>query len=62
MPYLNAYMNLSTQKVDSLEKAEKTLLEAVSNAGRKVGGILGSRLVRPTAPHEWQVAIDIIVC
>lgn len=28
MPYLNAYMNLSTQKVDSLEKAEKIAKES----------------------------------
>lgn len=44
-----------------LEKAEESLAGAVSEAGRAVKRVLGSRLVRGTAPHEWQVAVDILV-
>ena len=46
---------------NALEKAEESLSKEVSRAGRTVKTILDSRLIRPTAPHEWQIAIDILV-
>lgn len=45
---------------NALEKAEERLNKAISRTERTVN-VLESRLVRPTAPHEWQVAVDILV-
>jgi tRNA (guanine37-N1)-methyltransferase len=44
-----------------LENARRRLTEAVSKSGRMVQAITGIRLVKPTAPREWQVAIDSII-
>lgn len=46
---------------DPLEKAEEKFSEAVSKAGREIERFLPGRRVKPTAPHEWQVAIDAII-
>jgi len=46
---------------DALKKGEEKLEKAVSSAGRTVRRVLDSRLVKPTAPHEWQVAVDALV-
>lgn len=43
---------------DPIEKAKEAFSEAVARSQRKVKEILSARLVRATAPHEWQVAID----
>jgi len=43
---------------DPLEDAQTQLVRAVQRAGRRVEKILGSRLVRATAPYTWQVAVD----
>lgn len=47
---------------DPLEKAKEKFSEAVSKAGRKIERFLAEKTVKPTAPHEWQVAIDAIIC
>lgn len=44
-----------------LEKAEKKLIEATFKTGRIMKEILGSRIVRPTAPHEYQVVVDALL-
>jgi tRNA (guanine37-N1)-methyltransferase len=44
-----------------LENARLRLIEAVSKSGRKVQTVSKIRLVKPTAPREWQVAIDSII-
>jgi len=44
-----------------LEKATEKLTEAVIDSNRRVERILSSRLVRPVAPHEWQIGIDAIL-
>jgi tRNA (guanine37-N1)-methyltransferase len=46
---------------DPLEKAKEKFSEAVSKAGRKIERFIAERMVKPTAPHEWQVAIDAII-
>lgn len=46
---------------DPLEKAKAKFSEAVLKAGRKVERFIAERMVKPTAPHEWQVAIDAII-
>ena len=43
---------------EPLESATVRLTAAVKQAGRKVGKILASRLVRATSPFVWQVAVD----
>jgi len=43
---------------DSLENMELRFRRAVEKFGRKVEKILFSRLVRATAPYEWQAALD----
>ena len=43
---------------DSLENVKLQFMERVENFGRKVEEILFSRLVRATAPYEWQAVID----
>jgi tRNA (guanine37-N1)-methyltransferase len=43
---------------DSLENVKLHFIEAVEKRGRRVEKIFFSRLVRPTAPYEWQVVLD----
>jgi len=43
---------------DSLENLKLRFIDAVEKCGRKVEKILFSRLVRATAPHEWQAVLD----
>ncbi|MBS7632643.1 class I SAM-dependent methyltransferase family protein [Candidatus Bathyarchaeota archaeon] len=43
---------------NTLKDAEACLAKTVANSGRKVERILFSRLVRETAPYQWQVVID----
>ena len=45
----------------ALEKAKEGLDTKVLKAGRLVKRVLSSRLVRSTAPHEWQITIEIQV-
>jgi len=47
-----------TSDQQSLEAAQNRLQQAVNQTGRKVDEILGSRIVRGTAPFTWQVAVD----
>jgi len=42
----------------SLEKVKHSFKEAVADSGRKVEKILFSKLVRATAPYEWQAVLD----
>ena len=43
---------------DSLENVKLQFVERVENCGREVEAILFSRLVRATAPYEWQAVLD----
>jgi tRNA (guanine37-N1)-methyltransferase len=43
---------------DSIEDMKRNFMEAVEKGGRRVEKILFSRLVRATAPYEWQAVID----
>jgi tRNA (guanine37-N1)-methyltransferase len=43
---------------DSLERVKLRFTEAVEKGGRRVKNILFSRLVRETAPYEWQAVLD----
>ena len=43
---------------NTLEDIKHHFAEAVEKPGRKVEKLLYSRLVRATAPHEWQIVID----
>jgi tRNA (guanine37-N1)-methyltransferase len=43
---------------DSLENVKLRFIEAVEKCGRSVENIVFSRLVRATAPCEWQVVLD----
>lgn len=52
--YFYGFVNLSK----SLEDMKHDFTEAVEKTGRKVKAISSSRLVRATAPHEWQAVID----
>jgi len=47
-----------TSETDAVKAAEKKLQLAVEQAGRKIDEILGSRIVRGTAPFTWQVVVD----
>jgi tRNA (guanine37-N1)-methyltransferase len=47
-----------TSDPQSLKASKKRLQQAVKQTGRKVDEILGSRIVRGTAPFTWQVAVD----
>jgi tRNA (guanine37-N1)-methyltransferase len=42
----------------SIEDMKRNFVEAVDKSGRKAKKILFSRLVRETAPYEWQAVID----
>jgi len=44
---------------DSLESMERHFTEAVEKFGRRVEKILFYRLVRATAPYEWQAVLDV---
>jgi tRNA (guanine37-N1)-methyltransferase len=46
-------------KSDTLENFKARFTEAVEKSGRNVERILFSRLVRETAPHEWQAVLDV---
>ena len=46
---------------DALGRAREKLSRAVSRTRRVIEEFAGLRLVRPIAPHEWQVAVDAIV-
>ena len=46
-------------KPDSLENLKARFTEAVEKAGRKVEKVLSLRLVRETAPYEWQAVLDV---
>jgi tRNA (guanine37-N1)-methyltransferase len=43
---------------DSMEDMKRNFMEAVDKTERRIEKILFSRLVRETAPYEWQAAID----
>jgi tRNA (guanine37-N1)-methyltransferase len=43
---------------DSLENMKGRFTDAVEDSGRKVEQILSSKLVRATAPYEWQAVLD----
>jgi tRNA (guanine37-N1)-methyltransferase len=49
-----SFVNATT----SLEDAQSRFSEAVKKSGREVRKILFSRLVRATAPYEWQAVLD----
>jgi tRNA (guanine37-N1)-methyltransferase len=44
---------------DSIEDMKRNFMEAVEKCGRRVEKILFSRVVRATAPYEWQAVIDV---
>ncbi len=46
------------RKSDPLKNLRANFTEAVDKSGRNVEEILFSRLVRETAPHEWQAVLD----
>ena len=46
-------------KPDSLENLKTRFTEAVKKSGRSVEKAPFSRLVRETAPHEWQAVLDV---
>jgi tRNA (guanine37-N1)-methyltransferase len=50
------------KKPDSLENLKVLLAEAVKKSGRHVEKTLFSRLVRETAPYEWQAVLDVRIC
>ena len=47
-----------TSDKEPLRATQKRLQQGVRQNGRKVDEILGSRIVRGTAPFTWQVAVD----
>jgi tRNA (guanine37-N1)-methyltransferase len=46
------------RRPDSLEDAQQRFSEAVEKAGRKVEVFLSAKIVRETAPYEWQIVLD----
>jgi len=46
---------------NSIETIENRFTEAVEKAGRKVVEVLSSRMIRETAPYEWQVVLDVSI-
>jgi tRNA (guanine37-N1)-methyltransferase len=46
---------------NSIETIGARFSEAVEKAGRKVVEVLPSRMVRETAPYEWQAVLDISI-
>ncbi|HVP17166.1 MAG TPA: class I SAM-dependent methyltransferase family protein [candidate division Zixibacteria bacterium] len=49
-------------KSDSLENLKARFTEAVEKSGRRVEKILFQRLVRETAPYEFQAVLDVRIC
>ena len=49
-------------KSDSLENLKARFKEAVEKSGRRLEKILVLRLVRETAPYEWQAVLDVRIC
>jgi len=47
---------------DPIDRMQQRLTEAVTASGRQVERVLTSRLVRTTAPHEWQAVLDAKIC
>lgn len=45
----------------ALEKAQVRLKKAILKTGKDVKRFINSRFVRPKAPYEWQIAIDVLV-
>ncbi|HVO36608.1 MAG TPA: class I SAM-dependent methyltransferase family protein [Candidatus Acidoferrum sp.] len=45
----------------SVDSLKQQFAEAVEKQGRKISGIPSSRLVRETAPFEWQVVLDAVI-
>jgi tRNA (guanine37-N1)-methyltransferase len=43
---------------DSLENAQLRFSKAVEKAGRKMDAFLSAKIIRETAPYEWQVVLD----
>jgi len=54
MVHFYSFVNAS----NSLENVNSRFIDSVQKSGRKVEEILFSRLVRTTAPHEWQAVLD----
>jgi tRNA G37 N-methylase Trm5 len=48
------FVNASVQTQDM----EQHLANAVRKSGRKLKKVLNSRLVRGTAPYQWQAVLD----
>jgi tRNA (guanine37-N1)-methyltransferase len=49
-------------KPDSLESLKVRLADAVKKSGKTVEKTLFSRIVRETAPYEWQAVLDVRIC
>lgn len=49
-------------KPDSLENLKDLFADAVKKSGRYVEKTSFSRLVRETAPYEWQAVLDVRIC
>jgi tRNA G37 N-methylase Trm5 len=43
----------------SLKSTQLSFRKATEECGRKVKRILSSKLVRATAPYEWQAVLDV---
>ena len=48
-------------ELDPEGKVVKNLDERVLESGRRVISVLNVRRVRPYAPHEWQIAVDVLI-
>lgn len=46
---------------DSIDDLKQQFAEAVEKQGRKISGIPSSRLIRETAPFEWQIVLDVAI-
>jgi len=44
-----------------VESTVEALRNGVESSGRKLSHVLGGRLVRSVAPHEWQVVVDAVI-
>lgn len=44
-----------------VESTVEALRIGVESSGRKLSRVLGGRLVRSIAPHEWQVVVDALI-
>lgn len=49
------------EEPEALENAIEELKRVVLASGRSVEKVLDSRFVRPVAPREWQIALDVII-